>query len=166
MDLNPIRAGEASVPEEARYTSAYHRIQGRLLSESQPAPEGTAGADDWLCPLTIQEDDPSQLGAVRARLPWRASDKGLLAISLEKYLELLDWTGRQIRSPSQGSIPASLAPILERLGIRAEHWTESVRRFDRRFGHIVGSLARLREAANRAGRHWFRGATACAALFA
>ena len=166
VDLNPIRAGEASVPEEARYTSAYHRIQGRLLSESQPAPEGTAGADDWLCPLTIQEDDPSQLGAVRARLPWRASDKGLLAISLEKYLELLDWTGRQIGSPSQGSIPASLAPILERLGIRAEHWTESVRRFDRRFGHIVGSLARLREAASRAGRHWFRGATACAALFA
>ncbi len=147
VDLNPIRAGEATVPEEARYTSAYNRIQGMPQRASRPVAEGTAGPDDWLCPLTIQEDDPRQLGAVRAQLPWRASDKGLLPIRLETYLELLDWTGRQIGSKRQGSIPSSLAPILERLGIQAEHWLEAVRGFDRRFGQVVGSLARLREAA-------------------
>ncbi len=166
VDLNPIRAGEATVPEEARHTSAYNRIQGMPQRASRPVAEGTAGPDDWLCPLTIPEDDPRQLGAVRAQLPWRASDKGLLPIRLETYLELLDWTGRQIGSKRQGSIPSSLAPILERLGIQAEHWLEAVRGFDRRFGQVVGSLARLREAARRAGRHWFRGATACATIFA
>jgi hypothetical protein len=168
VDLNPIRAGEASTPEAARYTSAYRRIQGRARSESGPSAENSAGSapDDWLCPLTIREDDPDQLGAVPSRLPCRASDKGLLAICLEKYLELLDWTGRQVDSPHQGAIPASLEPILTRLGIRAEHWLESVRGFDRQFGHVVGSVARLREAAQRAGRHWFRGVTACAEGFA
>jgi hypothetical protein len=41
-----------------------------------------------------------------------------LSISREKYLELLDRTGRQIRADKGGAIPASAAPILERLGIR------------------------------------------------
>ena len=78
------------------------------------------------------------------------------------------WTGRGGRSAptGQGSIPASLAPIPTRLGIRAEHWLESVREFDRGFGHVVGSLTRLREAAHRAGRHWFRGVNRCAEAFA
>ncbi len=57
VDLNPIRAGEASVPEEARYASAYNRIERRPRSASRPVPEGNRGADDWLCRLTIQDGD-------------------------------------------------------------------------------------------------------------
>jgi hypothetical protein len=159
VDLNPIRAGEATVPEAARYTSAYHRIQA--LQQQATGSESAAGPDDWLCPLTIREDDPRQLGAVPARRRWRASDKGLLPIKAKQYLELLDWTGRQLHAAGQqGSIPASLVPILARLGIRQEAWLDSVRQFEGRFGHVVGALARLREAACRAGRRWFRGATA------
>ena len=166
VDLNPIRAGEACAPEAARYTSAYNRIQGWQQAQAGVSAEHAAGPDGWLCPLTIPADDPAQLGPVPARLPWRASDKGLLSISLEKYLELLDWTGRQIRSKQlQASIPASLAPILERLGIRPEHWVQSVDTFDCIFGHVVGALNRLREAACRVGRRWFRGLAASAATF-
>jgi hypothetical protein len=32
-----------------------------------------------------------------------------------QYLDLLDWTGRQHAMGKRGAIPASLAPILERL---------------------------------------------------
>jgi len=35
---------------------------------------------------------------------------------LSQYLELLDWTGREIRVGKRGAIPDSLAPILTRIG--------------------------------------------------
>jgi hypothetical protein len=48
-----------------------------------------------------------------------------LPIQLDKYLSLLDWTGRQFRAASRGAIPTQLAPILERLGIIGDGWIET-----------------------------------------
>lgn len=155
VDINPIRSGEARAPEEARYTSAYHRIQALLRSPGESV--GEPAPDAWLCPLSLSDDD-DQLGAVPSQGPWRASDKGLLPITLAQYLELLDWTGRQIRDPGQGSIPESMPPILERLGIRSENWLVAVTEFGRRFGHVAGARERMTAAARAVGRQWFRGA--------
>ena len=33
-----------------------------------------------------------------------------------EYLQVVDWTGRQVRADKKGQIPADLPPILERLG--------------------------------------------------
>ena len=62
---------------------------------------------------------PSQNGC-------RASDNGFLAMSLESYLKLLDWTGRQLRSDGKrGRISPEVAPILERLGITSGVWCDA-----------------------------------------
>jgi hypothetical protein len=39
-------------------------------------------------------------------------------MTLEEYLQVLDWTGREIRADKRGAIPADLQPILERLQVR------------------------------------------------
>ena len=95
----------------------------------------------------------------------RASDKGLLSMSLEGYLQLLDTSGRMIREDKSGAIPAELAPILERLGIRTEMWSELITHYDSMFGKFVGAPQQLVAAAERTGRSWFRGIRNCTAAF-
>ena len=85
--------------------------------------------------------------AICSQTPWRASDKGLLPISLDDYLKLLDWTGRQVRGDKTGAIPADLAPVLERLQINRDQWVETVTTFDIRFGHVLGRVEQLAQAA-------------------
>ena len=63
----------------------------------------------------------------------RASNKGCLSMTLDQYLKLLDWTGRQIRKDKVGAIPKDCAPILERLECSAETWVDFVKNFRKRF---------------------------------
>lgn len=171
IDLNQIRAGEATTPETSRHTSAYDRIVARRQRKraSRKAARHKAGrasaADGWLCELTIDErrpvTDPSMVRSASAR---RASDKGLLPIRLEEYLALLDATGRLVRE-GQEAIPSHLAPILDRLGIRQQRWGELIRHFHDRAGLVVGKAERLIQRAEQAGRRWYRGQSFCAAAF-
>ena len=167
VDLNAIRAREAETPEQSRHTSAYDRIQGlrQRLGENAEETSQTSSPlpDRWLCELTLQDHDAG-LSVAASVSPWRASDKGILPLSLEKYLELLDWTGRQIRSDKRGAIPDSLAPILDRLQIAQEQWLDAITSFDQWFGRVVGSLATLSSTTQRVG-HAFRGVRRCAQVF-
>ena len=85
----------------------------------EPANDSHDLPDGWLCELTIEEGPAADVrDGVHGATSRRASDKGLLPISVEDYLQLLDASGRILRDDKAGSIPTQLAPILERLGIR------------------------------------------------
>src|SRR5271157_2270463 len=51
----------------------------------------------------------------------RASDRGLLPMTLESYLTLLDWTGRQLRAGTHGVIPPALLPGTGECRFRSAH---------------------------------------------
>ena len=95
----------------------------------------------------------------------RASEKGFLPMTLDEYLVLLDWTGRQLRTDKRAAIPAELRPILERLQIQPERWVDAVQQYDRDFRTVVGRVESIRREALRRGRRWLHGLTAAAALF-
>jgi len=169
VDLNQIHAGEALTPEQSRHTSAYDRIQGRktLAAAAQKQLEGSIiKRDRWLCELTLDEGAQADVSQdVCSETPWRASDKGLLPISLDDYLKLLDWTGRQVRQDKKGSIPSELAPILQRLQINADNWLETVSEFDSRFTHVVGRVESMAKAAIRLGRRRIAGVMSASRAF-
>ena len=86
----------------------------------------------------------------------RASRKGFLSISLRDYLELLDWTGRALRSGKSGSIPQHLAPILSRLGLDCHAWCDLVSKFGKVFKRAAGTAEHLADEAERRGISWMQ----------
>ena len=162
VDLNPVRAAIAKAPETSQFTGARDRIddlagRGRRsrISDHDWERSRRRRRSGWLSPIEIDEandptgPDPSPDGR-------RASGKGFLSISLPQYLQLLDWTGRQIRRGNCGSIPNHLAPILSRIGLDAPRWCELVSTFGKKFKRAIGTSAHLQEEAERRGRRWLQ----------
>ena len=156
VDLNPVRAALARTPEESVFTGAKDRIDDLKQRSGQVAAAANHAWDrsrrraksGWMSPLEINErTDP--IGPDLNPTPRRASQKGFLSMSLAKYLELLDWTGRQIRSNKRGAIPADLAPILDRIGLNTNSWCDLVVQFGRKFKRAAGSPQSLAEEARR-----------------
>ena len=92
-------------------------------------------------------------------------------MSLNAYLELLDWTGRTVRAlrseaGHRGVIPSELRPILERLRVAGDSWLDSVCQFGHRFHRAVGVAENVQSAAERAGKRWFGGIRSCRQAFA
>ncbi|MHC4886982.1 MAG: transposase [Planctomycetota bacterium] len=181
VDLNPIRAKIAKTPEESDFTSVHDHIEARQAElhikeferkrrrrrrrKQTPLPltarqrtyltseRERAHTDDWLCPL--EDSSITRSKGVH----------GLLGMSLDEYLGLLDWTGRCIHRGKRGTIPSDLKPILDRLKIDCDHWVETVLSFGHVFHRAVGHLCQMAEAAHRAGKRWFQGLHASATCF-
>jgi hypothetical protein len=160
VDLNQIRAGETLTPETSLHCSVAWRIAASL--KAGQGLSAVANANEWLAPLTLEGD---HLGDVPSENGRRASDKGLLPMTLDQYLQLLDGVGRQVRGDKRGAIPATLAPILERLGIQSDQLVETVEKLTQRFRRMLGPADEMAARAAEAGRKWFQGQAHAARLF-
>ena len=141
VDLNPIRAGIAQTPEESEFTSVQQRLeqmtaQDNELSDQSLNPVNTASG---------VEEPPHPHAAIIAN------------IKLKDYLQLIDWTGRQVREGKTGRIPPDLAPILERLNLDSAEWTETAQHFGKRFRLAAGHWERIKARALETGRNWLHG---------
>ena len=152
IDLNPVAAGIAEVPETSEHTSIKVRSehvdgQGKT-AQLEAAADGSvagscasAGLEEslWLCPI----EDRRRLDSCR---------EGMLeGFSLGSYFLLVDYTGRLYRK-GKAAISAELAGVLDRLGSNAESWRARMDklRSGRLFGRFfAASRERLREVAAR-----------------
>ena len=160
VDLNPIRAGRAGTPEESEFTSIRERILGWQKeqvaasgdSEGGRAEEGSGEGMDpgnfWLCPISSGRQGG-----------------GILSMSTGEYIDLVDKSGRMMRTDKRGAIEADLAPILIRIGAKPERWMETVSGFGDQFSLVAGLVLNLRNYAEHFGRRWFRGIAASRAAF-
>ncbi|WP_020408404.1 hypothetical protein [Hahella ganghwensis] len=133
VDLNPIRAGIAKLPETSDYTSVQERIEDLRTSKKQSR----------LVQLIGNERKDSEGNGI--------------FFHLQDYLELVDWTGRAIREDKRGAIPDHVLPILRRLNIDPSEWTESIKYFSCRFPRLAGRLDRLEKAVAQLGQRWCQG---------
>ena len=132
------------------------RANGHALPDDA-VPQTTAA---WLSPFELSDaaaDEPVPTA--------RASNKGCLPMSFAEYLQLLDWTVRQVREDKSGAIPGSLAPILERLNLSGESWLKLVHDFRRRFRRAAGTPESLMKEAQKRGCQKMHGIAHSRAIF-
>ncbi len=157
VDLNPIRAGLAASPEKSDFTSVQERISDLKAADEKCSitsvqcsakavatsldqlPSSQRNAFDaavehgqkagWLAPVELEPKRKNVREKCSSR---RASNKGCVLMSLPQYLELLDWTGRQLRPGKRGAIAQNAPPILDRLNLSAELWLHAVEQFSKR----------------------------------
>jgi hypothetical protein len=80
-----------------------------------------------------------------------------LPFRLTDYIELVELTGRVIRSDKRGSIDSREAPILQRLGIDGESWLELATELEGLFCYAIGKEQLLGQYRNNTGRKKVRG---------
>ncbi|MFM7059467.1 MAG: transposase [Planctomycetota bacterium] len=151
VDLNPIRAAVAETPETSDFTSLQDRIVDRqaatsALSAAAHVIQAEHGPQaGWLAPISLE---PAQQAPHHHSTARRLTNRGCLFMSLDQYLQLVDWTGRQLRRDKPGQIPAQLDAILTRLDCSLETWLDLVRNFRRRFVTEAGRPETLQTASS------------------
>ena len=192
VDLNPVRARIASTPESSNFTSVQDRIvdlksakkeSSTAIAQSSLNPMTTSNSEEvpaserrpfdaavengeragWLAPIPLEPKRPP----VRAKSTGRrASSKGCLPMGLGDYLQLLDWTGRQIRAGKRGAMPENLKPLFERLGISTELWVDCIVNFRQWFRSSVGRPKAMESSAEAKGRNRAISITSARKVFA
>ena len=120
VDLNPIRAGIASTPEQSNFTSIQLRIKA-----------------------IIKGEQPKQLLAFTGN-KYKGNSLGI-SFALKDYLTLVDETGRIIREDKRGAINPKTSKILLRLHLSDESWLKLTANFENIFTGAVGSVEHLCE---------------------
>ncbi|WED23415.1 transposase [Vibrio sp. JC009] len=126
VDLNPVRAGEAETPEKSEHTSIKERIDNLIETKATPA---------GLYPFAGSRTNAEGI-------PFRLMD----------YIELVDWTGRQLREGKM-SIDNSLPPILERLKSEQSEWLQICTCLECKRALLVGHKRSIERAIPELNRH-------------
>jgi hypothetical protein len=171
VDLNPIRAGLAPTPELSDFTSIQERIRDwhrAILARESVSHRETQDFDQSIAtvPEPITANFPDLSGSWLCPIQSDSKIGSILQMTETEYFDLVDKSGRIIRSGKHGTIDADLVPILLRIGIKPEAWLDTISRFESRFYLAAGLLSSLRDFAHQIGRRWLVGVTAARAAFA
>ena len=101
-------------------------------SVSPIAMQSRVTADRFLSPIALIPADDQRLGPQASSHRFRCSDKGFLPLSQGDYLELLDWTARQVAPGKRATTPPSTPPLFQRSSGKfptATAWVELVQDF-------------------------------------
>ncbi|MGH1461116.1 MAG: transposase [Neptuniibacter sp.] len=122
VDLNPVRAGMATTPEESNHTSIKERLK--------PQFDLTAAIESQKALFALQQFKAPVKPLAQFEGNIRNEEQQGILFSLEDYLTLVDMTGRILRDDKRGAISAHLPPILERLEINPEEWLNNASQFE------------------------------------
>lgn len=133
IDLNPVAAGIAEVPEQSKHTSVKQRVDHAKANDRveaiQAAREGSVAGSKaagdleqshWLVPIEDRRQLPGKSNA-------NAREGMVGTFSLGSYVLLVEYTGRLFRN-GKARISAGARDVLERIGSTPEFWYERIKK--------------------------------------
>ena len=129
VDLNPIRAGISTRLERSAHTSIRRRVTACRQDHAQQRQP--------LTPL---------LGVGPA-----------LSLSQGAYIDLVQWTGQQVRPGKRGVIAKDAPSALQHTGVSAKHWPTHVKAVGSGYWRVIGTVEQLLEKAEQLGQRWLKG---------
>jgi REP element-mobilizing transposase RayT len=157
VDLNPIRAGMSNDLNSSEFTSIQERIQALKLAQEVVE---TSEADD---DNKAETDSDTQVDSYQPNWLLAFGDSNSqtkICFSLVEYIDMVDWTGRQVRSDKKGYIGADVPAILTQLDISATRWLELSQRFERIFAGFAAKAEKLYFYANKMEQSCCKGVSA------
>ncbi|MEM9072918.1 MAG: transposase [Myxococcota bacterium] len=148
VDLNPVRAGIANSLKGSKHTSVAKRIaqlDAAMASDTSPVPSGLAPFADQV---------PS--GSRRVRVPMHLVD----------YLELLTWTGREVRARGPSGTLKRVPVSLRDLNLDPSAFIAMMKRHGLKSVSVLGTLDAIDSFADGQGKAWMRGIRLAKALTA
>jgi REP element-mobilizing transposase RayT len=106
---------------------------------------------------SIQERILQPEGSCLRPFAEQADDETGIPFGLKDYLELVEWSGREIKRDKRGNIPAHVPPILTRLRMDAAPVLDYLGRTEHSTFGALGPVSMLRAFAQSVGRRFVKG---------
>ena len=144
VDLNPVRAKVTERLEESNHTSIQNRINA--IKEKEP--------------VNIQAYLDSSIQAISSSI-----NNKTLPMNLKSYIELVEWTGKNILYPNKSTMPQSISSTLSNLNLQQNHWLKQIENYNNHYCHVVGTVEQIREKAKQLKLRCMRGVSAAKLLY-
>ena len=105
--------------------------------------------------LRLEEKDTRLLQKVLS--PLHGTLIACLPARLSDYIELVEWTGKQVRPDKHCAIPKHTSSVLKQLQISEKRWTTQMKGIGSRYWCVVGDVDDLLEKAKQLNQRWLKG---------
>ena len=86
-------------------------------------------------PLSIHSQDT----------PHQSNNPEHIPYNLIEYIQLVEWTGRQVKAGKRGYIASEIPAIFQRLKINTAAWLHNCEGLEKTYYRVIGSAARLQD---------------------
>ncbi len=175
VDLNPIRANIAKNSESSDFTSIQSRLFDHLNSLSNRSKKTNQVKNKIQRRLNKQRTAMKHKNKEKSTTPFpnanlpkapllnfegeaQSKQEPCIPFSFVDYLQLVEETGRVIRNDKKGFIDENTPPLLDRLGIQADRWATSIKKYGSMFSVVSGNKASMDRHKQAADKKWVKGA--------
>lgn len=128
VDLNPVRAKAAQSLEDSDFTS----IQARCTHSVSPMAALLLPFSKSLTHNNMKTRDKN-------------FDKEHIAYNFDDYIQLVEWTGRQIKDGKKGFISSDVRSVLDALQMNQEAWVSNCIALEKYYRRAIGCAARMKD---------------------